>query len=501
MRVAEGMGRAGLKVLQVAAEAVPLVKTGGLADVVGALPDALARTGIHSRLLLPGFAAVKAAFTGARVVASLPCPWNGPAPQLMAGRLKPFADAPAYMVVAPDLYERPGGPYSDPSGAAWADNHRRFAPLAWAARALARGADRAWQPDVVHAHDWHAGLAPAALSHAGHNVASVMTIHNLAYQGLFPAQAFLELDLPAAAWNVDGVEFWGQVSFMKAGLHHAQAISTVSPTYAREILDPAMGCGLDGVLRAHPGGVAGILNGVDYRVWHPATDPLIPHRFDARQLEGKALCKAALQQAHGLHVRPEAMLMAVVSRLTSQKGLDLQLQALPCALDHGAQLVVLGQGDPELEAGFAAAARRHPGSLVLLRAHDEALAHQLFAAADVVLVPSRFEPCGLTQLYAMAYGALPLVHHVGGLADTVQDATLEALEEDQATGFVFHRFEPSDLQAALRRAHLLWRRPEQWFQVQQRAMAQRFDWDRAAQGYAALYERAMSRLANNAAPA
>lgn len=482
-----------MKILQTAAEAVPLVKTGGLADVVGALPDALARANVASRLLLPGFAPMRAALSHARRLATLPCPWGGPAPVLVAGRLKPLGDAPAYLVVSPDLYERPGGPYGDPTGAAWADNHRRFAPLAWAARALARGADSAWKPDVVHAHDWHAGLAPAALAHAGQPAASVMTIHNLAYQGLFPAQAFLDLDLPQAAWTVQGVEFWGQLSFMKAGLQHAQAISTVSPRYAREILDPAIGCGLDGVLRAHPGGVTGILNGVDYGVWHPSADAHLPQRFDARDLRGKAACKAELQQSQGLRLDAQAMLMAVVSRLTSQKGLDLLLQVLPQALQHGAQLVVLGQGDAELESGFALAARHHPGQVVLLRAHDEALAHRLFAAADLVLVPSRFEPCGLTQLYAMAYGALPLVHHVGGLADTVVDATLESLEDDQATGIAFHRFEAAAFEAALRRAHLLWGRPAHWAQVQQRAMAQRFDWDRAAQAYVGLYERALER--------
>lgn len=482
-----------MKVLQVSAEVVPLVKTGGLADVVGALPDALAGQGIASRLLLPGFPAVRRALAHPRLIATLPCPWKGVAPQLVGGRLEPFAQSNAYVVVAPDLFERPGGPYADPNGQAWSDNHRRFAPLAWAARALARGADPAWKPDLVHAHDWHAGLAPAALAHAGRPAASVMTIHNLAYQGLFPAQAFLDLDLPPAAWNIEGVEFWGQVSFMKAGLHHADALSTVSPTYAREILEPAWGCGLEGVLRAHAGGVTGILNGVDYQVWHPGRDALLPHTYDARDLRGKALCKAHLQRTHGLREDPGAMLMAVISRLTSQKGLDLLLQALAQGLPPRAQLVVLGQGDPRLEEGFAAAAARHPGDMVLLKAHDEGLAHRLFAAADVVLVPSRFEPCGLTQLYAMAYGALPLVHHVGGLADTVCDATLEALEDDQATGLVFHGFEQTALQAALRRAQVLWQRPELWARVQQRAMAQRFDWALAARAYAALYGQALSR--------
>lgn len=482
-----------MKVLQVAAEAVPLVKTGGLADVVGALPDALAGQGVSTRLLLPGFAAVRAALSSPRELAVLPCPWKGPAPRLVVGRLAPWGQAPAYVIVAPDLYERPGSPYADPAGQAWPDNHRRFAPLGWAALALARGADPAWQPEVVHAHDWHAGLAPAALAHAGHPAASVMTIHNLAYQGLFPAQAFLELDLPQAAWQVEGVEFWGQVSFLKAGLQHAQRVSTVSPRYAREIQQPADGCGLDGVLRAHPAGVTGILNGVDYGIWHPRQDPHLVQRYDADDLRGKAACKARLQAEQGLPVEPSALLMAVISRLTHQKGLDLLLQVLPQALQGGAQLVVLGQGDPVLEAGFVEAARRHSGQVVLLRAHDEALAHRLYAAADLVLVPSRFEPCGLTQLYAMAYGALPLVHHVGGLADTVCDASLEGLEDGQATGFVFHRFEADAFSGALRRAHLLWQRPEVWRAVQRRAMAQRFDWARAAAAYARLYEGARTR--------
>ncbi len=481
-----------MKILQVAAEVAPLVKTGGLADVVGALPDALARGGAPSRLLLPGFPAMRAALSGQRPVASLPCPWQTRPLTLVAGRLKPLGDAPAYLIVAPDLYERSGGPYADSHGVAWPDNHRRFAPLGWAARALAQGADPQWCPDVVHAHDWHAGLAPAAMAHAGVRAASVMTVHNLSYQGLFPAQAFLDLGLPRAAWGIEGLEFWGQVSFMKAGLTHAQAVSTVSPTYAREVMRPDQGCGLDGVLRAHPAGVAGILNGVDYRVWHPSGDHLIPHRFDAGNLGGKAACKADWQRQQGLKTDPSVMLMAVVSRLTEQKGLDLLLQALPQALQAGTQLAVLGRGDAALERAFERAAAEHPGQLVLIKAHDESLAHRLFAAADVVLVPSRFEPCGLTQLYAMAYGALPLVHHVGGLADTVCDASLEALDEDRATGFAFCRFELAALESALRRARLLWSRPEQWARVQACAMAQRLDWDRAAGSYLALYERAIA---------
>lgn len=479
-----------MRVLLVAAEAVPLVKTGGLADVVGALPAALASHGVQGRLLLPGFAPVIDALEGLQLLQVLPCPWGGQPVRLLRGHLT--NGLVVYTLEASELYRRPGGLYADASGHAWHDNHRRFAPLAWAARALALGADPLWHPHVVHAHDWHAGLAPAALAHAGYPVATVTTLHNLAYQGLFPAQAMVDLGLPRQAFSMDGLEFWGQVSFLKAGVQYADLVSTVSPNYAQEILQPEWGCGLDGVLRHHPGGVLGILNGVDYAVWSPETDPAIAHHYSQHDTAGKALCRRALQRQLGLREQDERPLLAVVSRLTHQKGLDLLLDTVPDCLGSGLQLAVLGQGDAALEAGFAALERAFPGQVALCRAHDEALAHQMMAGADVVLVPSRFEPCGLTQLYALSYGALPLVHAVGGLADTVVDCSLEALDADTATGFAFHGFTPHALRSALDRVLALWSRPEWWRQVQRRGMAQRFDWHTAAGRTIDLYRQAMA---------
>jgi starch synthase len=404
-----------------------------------------------------------------------------------------------YAVRSSALYERPGGLYADAHGVAWADNHRRFIPLAWAAKALAAGADPHWAPGVVHAHDWHAGMVPAMLAAAESPVPCVTTIHNLAFQGLFPAQSLIDLGLPRRFFALEGVEFWGQVSFLKAGVQYADAVTTVSPSYAREILQPEMGCGLDGALRNLPSGpVRGILNGVDTSVWNPATDPHISPHYDITQRQRKGLHKAALREALGLPAS-DGPLLAVISRLTQQKGLDVLLDALEANTEHvlpeGTQCVVLGQGDAVLEAGYAALARRLPTRVAMCAVHDEALAHRLYAAADAVLVPSRFEPCGLTQLYAMAYGALPVVHAVGGLADTVVDCSLEHLDDDTATGIAFSPLSVRTVTDALRRIQALWRRPERWAQVQQRGMEQSFTWAQAAQAYAGVYAEVIERRA------
>jgi starch synthase len=318
-------------------------------------------------------------------------------------------------------------------------------------------------------------------------VRTVFTVHNLAYQGLFPASAFAGLGLPASAFALQGVEFFGQLSFMKAGLQYADRLTTVSPTYAREIQTREQGCGLDGLLRHRAGQLSGILNGVDPEVWAPAGDAHLPARYSAADLGGKAVCKAALQAESDLAPRKKALLLAVVSRLTEQKGLPLVLANVDWLVAQGAQLLVLGSGEPALEQGFAEAAVRHPGSVALRQGFDEALAHRIFAGADAVLVPSRFEPCGLTQLYGLAYGALPVVRRVGGLADTVTDCTLEDLHEGTATGVVFEPFTAEGLQRALRRALALWAQPASWRAVQQRDMGQPWAWTQAAQQYRALY--------------
>jgi starch synthase len=406
----------------------------------------------------------------------------------------PGSSTVAYVIDAPALYDRPGNPYADGNNHAYADNHQRFALLGWIAVRLADGLDHGWRPQVLHGHDWHAGLAPAYLKAeeqaSGRRLAgSVQTIHNLAYQGNFPSHVFGFLQLPAHFFDINGIEFHGQCSFLKAGLFFADKITTVSPTYAHEIQRPEQGCGLDGLLCARVRDLSGILNGVDDAVWNPATDPLIAEQYSFQDLAGKLACRTALQREAGLSVQQDSPLFCIVSRLTEQKGLHLVLAALPEIVRRGGQIMVLGSGDAPLEAAFQAAASAHPQSVAVRIGYDEQLSHRLIAGADAILVPSRFEPCGLTQLYGLKYGTLPLVRKVGGLADTVVDASLENIEDGLATGFVFETFDDAGIDAALRRAFALYRRAADWKAVQQRGMQQGFDWNAAAAQYLTLYQQ------------
>ena len=470
-----------MKVLYACTELAPLLKTGGLADVGAALPAALTAAGCETRVLLPAFPSIAAGVVpegGAVWAPTGPC---SPAvlqtlatpPVIRRGRIAGSGQT-VYLLDAPELYVRDGGPYQDKSGTDWPDNAARFALLGWAAAWLGLGGDPRWQPDVVHAHDWHTALAPLYLRMmAGGQPApaSVFTVHNLAYQGLFPADNLPATGLPWSVYTIDGLEFYGQISFMKAGLQFADAITTVSPRYAREILTPQQGCRLDGVLRSRAERVSGILNGVDYALWNPETDPLIAARFSAGQMAGKAQAKSALQRQLGLEVRHDTLIFGVVSRLSEQKGLHLLPDVIDELVAHGGQLAVLGSGDANLEAALHLALARHPSQAVLRTGYDEALAHRIMAGADVLLVPSRFEPCGLTQLYAMRYGTLPLVHGVGGLADTVVDADAVTLADGSASGFVFHVFSAEALRQTLLRAFHLYRQPAKWAGVQRHAMA------------------------------
>lgn len=479
-----------MNVLQVSAEIFPLLKTGGLADIAGALPGALQGAGCDARVLLPGFAPIMADLQDSRLLAELHAPW-GERVAVRLGRLASLGVI-AYVIDAPGLYWRAGSPYEDSQRQPYSDNYRRFALLGWVGARLANGLDHAWQPRVVHSHDWHAALTSAYMAFTSAQevyVASVYTVHNLAYQGLFAPRHFFELGLPASAFSVDGLEFHGQLSFMKAGLFYADHITTVSPTYAREIQTPEQGCGLDGLLRARSHDLTGVLNGVDEAVWNPATDPAIAYCFDADRPAGKARCKTVLQQELGLTVQADMPLFGVVSRLTEQKGLHLVLAALDELLAQGGQLVLLGAGDAALEAAFKARAAARPEAVSVHIGYDEAYAHRIFAATDVTLVPSRFEPCGLTQMYGLKYGSLPLVHHVGGLADTVVDCTLEDLADARANGFVFHHFDTQGLLRAVKRAFALYARKAEWRAVRTRAMHQPLGWGHAAAHYVALYHR------------
>lgn len=478
-----------MRLLQVAAEVFPLVKTGGLADVMGALPQALSAQGHEVRLLLPGLPAIADAVLHQRTVCSLGAIFGAGRVELRLGQL-PYSHLPVYVVDAPYLYRRRGSPYQDSRGVEWPDNVQRFGLLGWVAAHLAAGElDPAWTPEVMHAHDWHAAMACAYVAaNPAIEASTVFTVHNLAYQGLFPAGDFHLLGLPARMMHATGLEFHHQLSFMKGGLKFADRVTTVSPTYAREIGTPEHGAGLHGVIQGRAATVSGILNGVDGEVWNPATDPALSHRYSADDLAGKALCKRALQRRMGLADDDEPLLVAVVSRLSGQKGLDLLLEALPSLLDRGVQLALLGTGEPGLEAAFRQLAASRPSQVAVQIGYDEAWAHQMIGAADVVLVPSRFEPCGLTQLYGLRYGTLPIVRRVGGLADTVVDAHEATLADDTATGFAFDAATPAALDDAVRRAQALRSRSDAWRQVMRRAMAQEFSWSAAATQYTRLYE-------------
>jgi starch synthase len=413
---------------------------------------------------------------------------------LRLGRM-PYSHVPVYVLDAPYLYRREGSPYQDDAGNEWADNAQRFALLGWVAAHIAAGElDADWVPQLLHAHDWHAAMSCAYLAaHPPTRVATVFTVHNLAYQGLFQSGDFALLGLPARFMAPSGLEFHGHLSFMKAGLKFAQRVTTVSPNYAAEIATPEFGFGLDGVIRGRGADVSGVLNGVDGAVWDPANDTSLASQYSAQALAGKTRCKDALQRELGLQPRAGATLFGVVSRLTAQKGLDLMLAALPGVLSRGGQLALQGSGDPALEAAFLAAAQAHPDQVAVRIGYDEAFAHRLIAGADAIVVPSRFEPCGLTQLYGLRYGTLPVVRRVGGLADTVVDASDAAVQADRATGFVFDAATPTALGAALLRATAALADAPRWNQLMQRAMAQDFSWQGAATHYMALYAASLRR--------
>ena len=480
-----------MKVLHVAAEVFPLVKTGGLADVVAALPVALAEQGAEVRLLLPGLPQVMEAVQSAKVVIDLgPC-FGAVRARLLLARM-PLSHLPVYVIDAPYLYRRGGSPYQDSSGEEWPDNLQRFALLGWVAAHLAADdADPAWVPNIVHAHDWHAALACAYMAqHPPTAARSVFTVHNLAFQGLFPMRDWHMLGMPSELLSSSGLEFHGQLSFMKAGLQFAHHVTTVSPTYAREIATHEFGCGLDGVIRSRSGHVSGILNGIDTGVWNPAADPAIAQRYDADRLQGKNACRQALQAELGLAPDGQALVLAIVSRLTAQKGLDLVLAALPEMLRSGVQLVLQGTGEPALEAAFRMAQQAHPGRVHTHIGYDEARAHRLVAGADAIVVPSRFEPCGLTQLYGLRYGTLPIVRRVGGLADTVHDD--DAGGGHPPTGFVFDAATPQALQRAVSRAAAQKIDADAWHRRVAAAMGQDLSWGQPAGDYLALYGRLLA---------
>ena len=481
-----------LRLLSATSEIYPLIKTGGLADVTGALPGALAAEDVAVRTLIPGYPSVVAKLGSAEPVEALPDLFGGSA-RLLAGTA---AGLDLFVLDAPHLYDRPGNPYGGPDGRDWPDNALRFAGLAHAAVRLGQGLVPSFVPDVVHAHDWQTGLAPALLFFAGARPATVFTVHNVAFQGLFPAHLLTAIGLPPHSFTPSGVEYYGSVSYLKAGLQFADRITTVSPTYGREIRTPAGGMGLDGLLRARAGVLTGILNGIDVGVWNPADDQHLAANYGANSLKSRSRNKAALQRRLGLEPRLEALLFGVVSRLSWQKGLDLLAAVVPSLLEYDAQLALLGVGDHDLEHAFASAQSAHPGRVGCFIGYDEALAHLLQAGADALIVPSRFEPCGLTQLCALRYGTIPVVARVGGLADTVIDANEMALAAKCATGVQFAPVDADALEAALRHTAALFSDRKAWVRMQRNGMATDVSWRRPAQHYAALYRGLLAARAS-----
>ena len=476
-----------MRVLFVASEVYPLVKTGGLADVVAALPTALGQLGVDVRVLVPGYPKVLDGLELTGRVVRLGNVIGGGAARLLYGRV---GDQQLLVLDAPQLYERGGSPYAGPDGRDWPDNHRRFAALCDVAAWLAgpEGGQR-WRPDLIHGHDWQSGLVPAYVALLqGPRPATITTVHNLAYQGVFSRGVLPELRLPWRMFDVRGLEFHGHLGFLKAGLYYSDKITTVSPTYARQIQTDSYGHGLQGLLQDRDADLHGILNGIDTAVWDPATDLHLAARYDADDpFAGKRANKLALQARFGLQRDPDAPLFIVVSRLVGMKGLDLLISAGTTLLRRGAQLAVLGSGEQRIEQGFDAAAAHWPGRIAVRHGYDEPLAHLMQAGADAIVVPSRTEPCGLTQMYGLRYGTIPVVRRTGGLADSVVDASAHNLGLGRATGVVFNDMDSDALAWALDRTIDLYHHQPLWRAMVSRAMQQDFSWRCSAARYAAIY--------------
>ncbi len=479
-----------MRVLFATPELAPWVKSGGLGDVSQALPVALAQAGADIRVLLPYYPALAARFPVAPVLARLSAQW-GELPAACLREIDPGTGPRLWCLDCPELYARPGSAYQDQTGRDFGDNARRFALLARVAALLAGTASPVpWRPDIVQGNDWPLGLVPAYAHYAGvPHAPVVMAVHNLAFQGNFALSELGALGLPPQAATPESTEYFGQLSFLKAGLQHAEHLVTVSPRYAREILDEAFGYGLAGLLRWRQKDLSGILNGIDTTLWNPAQDTALAATYDAANLMPKSENTRALRQALKLDEEPGHMLIGMVGRLTEQKGVDLVLAAVADILALPAQLAVLGTGDRRLQEAWRELAARHPGRVAAIIGFDETLAHRIEAGADLFLMPSRFEPCGLNQMYSMRYGTPPVVHAVGGLADTVVDASPANLAAGSATGFCFFAPEAPAMLGALRRAQALWVDRAAWRGLMVNGMRRDFGWAPVAEAYLALYRR------------
>ena len=482
-----------MKVLFATSEVAPLVKTGGLGDVSGALPAALRAIGVDMHVLVPGYRQVIAQPAQYQVVATFDALPSFPPARLLSGTMA--HDVPLLVLDCPALYDRDGGPYQDASGHDWADNALRFGLLSKVAAVLGcNESPLAWHPDLVHCNDWQTGLTPAYLHFAQGAAPSILAIHNLLFQGKFPPETVSELHLPPSCFSINGVEYYGSLSFLKAGLFYADHITTVSPNYAKEIQKEPLGFGMQGLLAKRHNELTGILNGIDTGEWDPATDPYLAKKYSSARMTGKAANKEALQSRMGLNLAPDVPLLGVVSRLTHQKGLDLLLEIAPRLVELPAQLVMLGTGEAHMEAAARELSFRYPGQIGVHVGFSEALSHQIEAGADLFVMPSRFEPCGLNQLYSQRYGTPPIVHATGGLADSVVDCTPETLRDGSASGFAFLGMTADNLYATIRRAVALYRDQAKWKALRKNCMTKDFSWQRSAEAYRAVYLRVLGRM-------
>jgi starch synthase len=472
-----------MRILFATSEAAPLIKTGGLADVSGALPAALRRIDIDCRVLLPGYPVVMYKLEATRQIARFDQFLDAAGKPLAARLLQsamPGSDVPLYVLDAPAVFARNGGPYQDAEGLDYPDNAHRFALLSQVAALLAGPASPIdWRPDLLHCNDWQTGLAPAYLRLSGGTAPSVITVHNLAYQGIFPPSALAKLNLPASSFSIEGVEYYGNLSFLKAGLFYASHITTVSPTYAMEIQQPHLGMGMQGLLAGRRHQLSGILNGIDMDEWNPAADRHLACEFNARATAGKKRCKQLLQEELGLEPLADAPLFGMIARMAHQKGMDLVLAVADGIIDRGGQVALLGTGEKSIEAAVRLLVKRHPGKVAALIGYDEGLSHRIEAGSDIFLMPSLFEPCGLNQMYSLRYGSVPIVHATGGLRDTVADGV---------TGFVFHHPTAHALWLAIERALDLYPQKGAWKKMMAAGMNSDFSWEKSALTYRDLYE-------------
>jgi starch synthase len=475
-----------LKVLFATSEVAPLIKTGGLADVSGALPAALRAIGMDVRLLVPGYKQVIAQLAHHQVLARFDDLPGFPAARLLSGTL--VNDVPLFVLDCPSLYLRDGGPYQNTLGLDWADNALRFGMLSKVAAVLGSSASPlAWHPDLVHCNDWQTGLTPAYLHFAPGSAPSIMSIHNLAFQGNFPPATVQLLRLPSSCYSIDGVEFYGNLSFLKAGLFYADYITTVSPNYAREIRQAELGFGMQGLLSTRKDDLTGILNGIDTDEWDPATDTVIAQQYSSENMTGKAANKKYLQGRMSLDIDPDIPLLGVVSRFTHQKGLDLLLEIAPSLTKLPVQLAMLGSGDAQMQQTARDLSRLYPGKISVMIGFSEELSHQIEAGADMFVMPSRFEPCGLNQMYSQRYGTPPIVNSTGGLVDSVVDCTPATLNAGTASGFVFDGMTAENLFAAIHRAVGLYLDRHKWKILRKNCMAKDFSWKSSASAYRAVY--------------